>query len=516
MKKKWISGITAIALLCSLGMLSGCGGEHEHAFASDWSSDENGHWHAATCEHTEEKADDDAHEDADGDGKCDVCGYELPAAEKTAGELLKEGFFTYAYTVAGYGDMTRFFHFYDGLVYYGQDGGGGTQHFVYSYTLEETPFEYGVWFDKTERDAGKPSDENGFTEPQGLHTGTADYTITLVDMADTSKTCKLGYDGECLYAGDETVSAFVISDAQMMRFDHDTAEDSPLANIEIGQQIMKIQKKDDDTCFVELYHNGVYSDMMDVPFDGTWSSSEAGGATTYTLTPNDAADASAVLVVNADGTGTYTPDGGEAVEMELPAQKELALTLSGPTSSEGVENAEYQLRLYTDMTCELYMVIGSTGVAADAGTFGLATDYSYDFELDLIGTIHSTATGLGTAEAVYTVVIPEGAMEGFTEATLTNAPAAPASGDGWTLTGTHSAGNFPATLVLGGDGTAEYSVEMPEAYGGTQTYTGTWTDGAVTLDLGDAGSLEIALSENGGVMTAENTEQQITLTSAAE
>lgn len=34
---------------------------HEHTFAEDWSKDNTNHWHAATCEHTEEKSDLAAH-----------------------------------------------------------------------------------------------------------------------------------------------------------------------------------------------------------------------------------------------------------------------------------------------------------------------------------------------------------------------------------------------------------------------------------------------------------------------
>ncbi len=49
--------------------------EHEHTYAAGWTSDETGHWHAATCEHTDEKGSFAAHTDADKDGKCDVCGY---------------------------------------------------------------------------------------------------------------------------------------------------------------------------------------------------------------------------------------------------------------------------------------------------------------------------------------------------------------------------------------------------------------------------------------------------------
>ena len=30
---------------------------HTHTFSEKWSSDDNKHWHAATCEHTDEKQD---------------------------------------------------------------------------------------------------------------------------------------------------------------------------------------------------------------------------------------------------------------------------------------------------------------------------------------------------------------------------------------------------------------------------------------------------------------------------
>ncbi len=49
---------------------------HEHTYSADWSSDETNHWHAATCQDTEEcgsqKSDVAPHTYAD--GKCSVCG----------------------------------------------------------------------------------------------------------------------------------------------------------------------------------------------------------------------------------------------------------------------------------------------------------------------------------------------------------------------------------------------------------------------------------------------------------
>ena len=64
--------------------------EHTHTFAETWTSDETSHWHAATCEHTEEVSEKAAHTFGDyvsnndatteSDGtktrKCSVCGYQ--------------------------------------------------------------------------------------------------------------------------------------------------------------------------------------------------------------------------------------------------------------------------------------------------------------------------------------------------------------------------------------------------------------------------------------------------------
>ncbi len=46
---------------------------HEHTFADDWTSDETHHWHEATCSHTNEKGSYAEHEDIDEDGECDTC-----------------------------------------------------------------------------------------------------------------------------------------------------------------------------------------------------------------------------------------------------------------------------------------------------------------------------------------------------------------------------------------------------------------------------------------------------------
>ena len=71
---KKIKLISAVALASSL-ILAGCG--HEHTFSDAWESDDNQHWHPATCEHKDQKGSVANHVDADQDGKCDVCEHDV-------------------------------------------------------------------------------------------------------------------------------------------------------------------------------------------------------------------------------------------------------------------------------------------------------------------------------------------------------------------------------------------------------------------------------------------------------
>lgn len=47
--------------------------KHVHTFVDEWSYDDDNHWKAATCSHTEEKGELDLHSDDNSDGICDVC-----------------------------------------------------------------------------------------------------------------------------------------------------------------------------------------------------------------------------------------------------------------------------------------------------------------------------------------------------------------------------------------------------------------------------------------------------------
>lgn len=79
------------------------GEKHDHTFASTWSSNETEHWHAATCEHSDKKADKEVHDwgdavvtreaDEENEGiityECKVCAYKKQ--EKTQKVIASEG-----------------------------------------------------------------------------------------------------------------------------------------------------------------------------------------------------------------------------------------------------------------------------------------------------------------------------------------------------------------------------------------------------------------------------------------
>ena len=88
MKRKILALLLAAAMIvCAFASCTTAGNGNEndeptqdecnHTFSENWSSNADSHWHAATCEHGENKDSLAAHTDADEDGKCDVCAYEM-------------------------------------------------------------------------------------------------------------------------------------------------------------------------------------------------------------------------------------------------------------------------------------------------------------------------------------------------------------------------------------------------------------------------------------------------------
>ena len=60
-KIKFFAVISAMVMALAFAGCQADSDSHEHSFSSDWSSDATNHWHAATCEHTEEVSEKTAH-----------------------------------------------------------------------------------------------------------------------------------------------------------------------------------------------------------------------------------------------------------------------------------------------------------------------------------------------------------------------------------------------------------------------------------------------------------------------
>lgn len=71
--------LSVVVFVAAIVSIEGLDSSHTHTYEEDWSSDADNHWHAATCEHTEEKGSLEAHVDSNGDEMCDVCGYSSAA-----------------------------------------------------------------------------------------------------------------------------------------------------------------------------------------------------------------------------------------------------------------------------------------------------------------------------------------------------------------------------------------------------------------------------------------------------
>ena len=87
-----------LALICVLAMLvsafAACTpaeAECEHPLSESWANDAKNHWKPTTCEHSEFRSTPEAHVDADEDGKCDVCAYEVGHTHTYASEWSADG-----------------------------------------------------------------------------------------------------------------------------------------------------------------------------------------------------------------------------------------------------------------------------------------------------------------------------------------------------------------------------------------------------------------------------------------
>lgn len=76
--KKLLKALAAFTMsIAAAGSMSLFGCAHKHTYSDEWDRSAEGHWHNATCKHTDEKTEIEPHIYTDStDATCNVCGYE--------------------------------------------------------------------------------------------------------------------------------------------------------------------------------------------------------------------------------------------------------------------------------------------------------------------------------------------------------------------------------------------------------------------------------------------------------
>ena len=401
MKGKKFLALLVSAALC-FSMLAGCG------------SNDNGNDGSAGNNTVDDSQQDDTQDNGD---EVETPTDETPEDTAPVVELssdpvvrITQGYYSFTYPIDGMDDMCAFFHFYEeqpvlGSIFYA--GYAWNQiTFVGTYKVEEKETSY----------ACVATREDMTAEPKVITEGTAPYTVTFYDL-EGNELGACGFDGDILYNDTTAISG---SGAEDCMFYLDAQGDaSPYAATyagELGKAIADYVAADEATSTLTLYHSGRYMDLVDMMIEGNWTMTGAGE---YTLTPDSASDTAAVLTVNADGTATYVPEGGDAIAMvSTMAGPEVFYTMKGVLPMDGFD-ADLVLSLYVDNTCSLVASAYGTEFPLDAGTWVMGEDgFTITIQFDNAGEIVSILDGERFAAGVGIQYVQTGTMLGDIDADL--------------------------------------------------------------------------------------------------
>lgn len=309
-------------------------------------------------------------------------------------EAITDGYYSYTYAVDGMDDYCGFLHFYEekpvvGSVFYA--------NFAYNniamagtYKVEKKDCESTVFMSREEatKDGAK------------AETKTLPYTITFYDFSG-NELDSCGFDGNYVYNDTKSVTGTGCENVAM-KHDNDknskylsTYEDYETKN---SKNVMSFVSPDDESCTVNLKHNGRYEDMMDIMVEGEYTLEEADdGSINATLTPDSDSDTAATLAITADKTSaTYTPDGGEAVELQGVADVTEALyKFVGTSEIPGMgKDADVVVACLPDGTVKATISAFDVEMDIDSGTYEAATDGTVTIHFDASGDQTSEGTTL--------------------------------------------------------------------------------------------------------------------------
>ena len=263
--KSWILShkILAIVLACVLGAGAVCAVvlpialEHKHEFSTEWSTDENYHWHPATCGHTDEKKDLGAHVWNEGV-------VTTPATETT------EGVKTYTCTVCGKTKTATI---------------GMLDHV---HTFDTGRWEYDTanhWHPATCAHTDEKKDLAAHTLDEGEVTKEADYGV-VGEKKFTCTVCKYSKTEEipALDAKDNTISFAADLDVEKTYDGSEFSIDPNKVNRKGDGEITITYKGENDTAFTATAPTNVgeYTVKVSVAATAEWK----GGEITNTITIN--------------------------------------------------------------------------------------------------------------------------------------------------------------------------------------------------------------------------------------
>ena len=139
--------------------------------------------------------------------------------------------------------------------------------------------------------------------------------------------------------------------------------------------------------------------------EGTWGMEKTEDGYSFKLTPDSDSDTAAVLDVTEDfAKATYTPDGGDAVELvnNKDAGPAVSFTMTGKIAIPGQDSeADIVGNLYDDGTVTLSASAFGSDFELDKGTYSVDESYVYTFQFDNAGELTS---GFGESGAELTYV----------------------------------------------------------------------------------------------------------------
>ena len=307
-----------------------------------------------------------------------------PAKELTIEEKLIADQWCFKYSVEGYGEYSFFFKFYEedpvlGKVFYAGMSNNRV-NFAGAYKVIERDYEYTAY--KNREDQQAKTNEV---------TGTAKYTVIFYDW-DGNINGRVGFDGEKLINAQDKNNAVIYStgstpyfyEKNMGAFDAIVAGELPVA-------VFEFVADEDVTSTIKVNHNHTYTDLVNAMVEGTWIATQADGAITFRLTPNDKTDTPATLAVSADKlTAVYTADGEASINMSVPKPAvTVEHTFEGTAPTSYGRDANLSLELMSDGTCILTSTIfGNSGVM-DQGKWSVDHAYKFTIEFEKVGILVS-------------------------------------------------------------------------------------------------------------------------------